>query len=95
MAFSFALRGLEPSRISEGDHVPDGSFLPTPAVEAGSARPLQGPRGGVHVLGWNADEDVAYVRMRCATAFYALSPLREDRPLLVVTAGNMGPGRRS
>lgn len=46
------------------------------------------------LIGWYADEDVAYVGERpCAASLYAPDPLRASRPLLVVTAGSMGPGR--
>jgi 4-amino-4-deoxy-L-arabinose transferase-like glycosyltransferase len=44
------------------------------------------------LVGWYADEDVAYVGDRpCAATLYAGDPTRAGRPLLVVIAGHMGP----
>lgn len=46
------------------------------------------------LVGWYADEDVAYVSDRpCAATLYAEDPVRARRPLLVITAGSMGPAQ--
>lgn len=46
------------------------------------------------LVGWYADEDVAYVGDRpCAASLYAADPVRAGRRLLVIRAGDMGPDR--